>query len=162
MMKISEGMEPNDLKGLVDSTISIDQYAPKVGTDAETVVVAFTVKYEKPAQDLSNYIETGIVDQLDVEASSVPNEDGEYKVFVEFPRTPNLFHKIKSMLDDVNKVTSNDGEWWFEGFKSSKKIEFNEETFGSIIIQTPEEYKNKYTKRNEDITRKRMEFLVKY
>lgn len=162
MKKINEGLEPNDLKGLVDSNISIDQYTPKVGNDAETVVVAFTVKYEKPAEDLANFIETGIIDQLDVESSSVPNEDGDYKVFVEFPRTPNLYKKIETLLNDINKVTSITGKWKYDGFKSDKTKEFNEENFNVDIISTPEEYKNKYSKSNEDITRKRMAFLVRY
>ena len=161
-MKINEGLEPNDLKGLIDNVINIDQYKPKVGSDDETVVVAFTVKYDKPAEDLANFIETGIVDQLDVEASSVPNEDGEYKVFVEFPRTPNLYSKIESLLKDIDKITSITGDWKYEGFKSEQAKEFNEENFSSDIISTPEDYKNKYSKRNEDIVRKRMEFLVKY
>jgi hypothetical protein len=161
-MKIYEGLEHNDLKGLVDNVISVDQYKPKIGNDSETVVVAFTVKYEKPSQDLANFIETSYVEQLDVEASDVPNEIGDYKVFVEFARTPNLFNKIKALIEDINKITSENGVWKYEGFKSNVAKEFSEENFNNDIILTPEEYNFKFKKNNEDIVKERMKFLVNY
>jgi hypothetical protein len=161
-MKINEGLEHNDLKGLVDNVLNIDQYKPKIGNDGETVVVAFTVKYENPAKDLANFIETSYVEQLDVEASDVPNEDGDYKVFVEFARTPNLFNKIKALLDDINTITSEIGMWKYQGFKSNSVKDFSEENFNNDIILTPQEYNQKFKKSNEDIVKERMKFLVNY
>src|SRR6056300_1036210 len=98
------------MQGLVDSVVSIDQYKPKVGDEADTVVVALTVQYEKPASDLSNFIETSVIEHLDVDTSPAPNEDGVYKVFVEFNRDKKLYNKIREMLDNVTKITSDKGD----------------------------------------------------
>ena len=40
---ITEGLTNDEMKGLVLSIISIDQFEPKVGSEEETVVVAFSV-----------------------------------------------------------------------------------------------------------------------
>ena len=163
-MKINEGLEPEELRGLVYNLISIDQYKPKIGNDAETVVIAFTVKYDEPAQDLANFIQTSFIELLDVEASSVPNEEGEYKVFVEIDRTPNLYIKIQSMLHDINKITSNDDfQWNYEAYKMDEPKLFNKENIEKDIILTSQEYDAKYKKKSdEDIVRERIEFLLKY
>lgn len=161
---IFEGLEVYELRGLVYSTISIDQYKPKTGSDSETVVVAFDVKYEKPAQDLANFIQTSFLELLDVEASTVPNENGDYKVFVEFSRTPNLYKKISSMLHDINNITSDHTiEWKYESFKNSTTKPFTKNNIENDIIMTPELYDQKYKKKSaDDSVKERIEFLIKY
>jgi hypothetical protein len=163
-MKIIEGLEGEELKGLVYNTISIDQYKPKIGTDGETVVVAFTVKYEEPATDLANFIQTSYIELLDVEASTVPNEEGDYKVFVEFDRTPNLYKKISQLLHDINNITSNSGgEWKYESYKMTSPKSFTKSNLEQDIIFTSQEYDLKYKKKSaEDSVRERIEFLLKY
>lgn len=164
MTKLFEGLEPNDLRGLVYDVISIDQYTPKIGTDAETVVIAFTVKYEQPAQDLSSFIQSSYVDILDVEASTVPNEEGRYKVFVELERTPNLFKNISDLIGDINHITSTTGaEWKYEAYKTTSHKPFTKENLDNDVIYTPEEYNAKYKKKtDEDIVKERIEFLINY
>jgi hypothetical protein len=163
-MKIFEGLEQEDLKGLVFDIISIDQYKPKIGSDAEAVVVAFTVKYEEPANDLANFIQTSYIELLDVEASTVPNEEGFYKVFVEFDRTPNLYKKISQLLHDINKITGTDGgEWKYVAYKMITPRVFTKENLEKNVIFTSQEYDSKYKKKTaEDSVRERIEFLLKY
>lgn len=162
-MKINEGLENEELRGLVYDIISIDQYKPKIGTDAETVVIAFTVKYENPAQDLNNFIQSSYIEILDVEASSIPNEEGEYKVFVEIERTPNLYKKISDLLNEVNKITSAGGGWKYKAYKMSSPKEFTKENIEKDVISTPQEYDKIYKKKTaEDSVRERIEFLLKY
>lgn len=163
-MKIFEGLEQEELKGLVFNVISIDQYKPKIGTDAETVVIAFTVKYEEPANDLANFIQSSYIELLDVEASSVPNEDGYYKVFVEFDRTPNIYKKISELLHDINNITSNaGGEWKYVAYKMETPKPFTKDNLEQDVIFTSQEYDAKYKKKSaEDSVRERIEFLLKY
>src|SRR6056297_3156277 len=81
--KIIESLFPGDLENLVSSTISIDEYESKI--DPEAIVLAFFVKSEDPAYDLSRFIEFGPFSYiLDTEVSPAPDENGNYLVFVEF------------------------------------------------------------------------------
>lgn len=164
MKTISEGLSNGNLNGLIDTTISIDQYKPKIGTDADTVVVALTTKYDKPADDLSNFISTSAIEHLDVESSSVPNQDGSYKVFVEFARTPNVYNKIISLLDDINNITEyKTNDWKFVTYKVDEEIELNESNLEKYIISTAEEYDEKYRKKDEKASiKERMDFLINY
>lgn len=142
---LNEGLAYEDLKGLVDNTISIDQYKPKIGEDEDTVVVAFKVTYEDPAKDLSNFIETGDLEHLDVEASTVPETDGSYRVFVEFLRDFKLFDKLQAMLHSIDQITSReDGLWAYRAYNIKTEIEFTEENFKRDIIDSRVEYRKKY------------------
>ncbi len=160
--KIFEGLTHEEMQGLVNNVVSIDQYKPKIGDNADTVVVALAVQYEKPAKDLSNFIETGAHEHLDVEASPAPNVDSEYKVFVEFQRTKDLYKKIAEMLTDIDKITSNAGEWQYTGYKLDDPRTFDQERFARDIITDPEMYRQKFEKTAGQEIAERMDFLVKY
>lgn len=163
--KISEGLEFEDMKGLVSNEIHIDRYKPKIGTEDETVVVAFIVTYEEPAKELSNFVETGDFEHLDVEASQVPEQDGTYRVFIEFQRDHNLFEKLEAMLNDLDQITSKEeGAWEYVAFRSGgKATEFTEENFRRDIVDSASEYRRKYLSDNameESIDR--LKKLIKY
>jgi len=142
---ISEGLEFEDLKGLVDNVIMIDRHKPKIGSEEDTVVVAFTVMYEEPAKDLSQFIESSPVDHLDVEVSGSPDAEGKWDVFVEFMRDHNLLEKIEAMLNNVDQITSRQGDGWqYRAFNIKKPIEFNAENFNRDIINSRYEYRKRY------------------
>lgn len=162
MTQFNEGLAFEEMQGLVNSVVSIDQYKPKVGEDADTVVVALTVQYEKPAADLSNFIETGISEHLDVEASPAPNDNGEYKVFVEFSRNEKLFDNISVMLNNINRITSDKGDWQFTAYKLDDPRTFDKERFARDIVTDPELYRAKFQPTEAQKVKERMEFLVKY
>ena len=159
---IFEGLTHEEMQGLVNSVISIDQYKPKIGENSDTVVVALTVQYEKPAKDLSNFIETGVNEHLDVEASPAPNEDGEYKVFVEFDRNEKLFQNIEGMLSHVTKITSDSGDWEYTGYKLDEPRSFDQERFSRDIITDPQVYREKFEPTAGQEIAERMDFLVNY
>ena len=71
-----------EMTNLVNAVVSIDQYKPKIGEASETVVLAFEVDVEQAAGDLSNLIETDVVESLDVDVSQGPNNRGKHMVFV--------------------------------------------------------------------------------
>tara|TARA_B100000902_G_scaffold372608_1_gene399759 strand:+ start:2733 stop:3221 length:489 start_codon:yes stop_codon:yes gene_type:complete len=162
MTQMNEGLNFEEMQGLVDSTVSIDQYKPKVGEDADTVVVALTVQYEKPASDLSNFIETGISEHLDVEASPAPNENGEYKVFVEFARNEKLYDNISIMLNNINNITSDKGDWKFKAYKLDEPRTFDKERFARDVMLTPETYRARFAPSEAQKIKERIDFLIKY
>lgn len=148
--KITEGLQYEDLKGLVDSMIMIDLHKPKIGDEEDTVVVAFDVTYEDPARDLSAFIETGALEHLDVEVSGAPDQDGSWKVFVEFQRDHQLFEKIVSMLNSVDQITSREGNWSYRAYGVKKERRFNEENFRQDIVDSKYEYRKKYLQKQPE------------
>lgn len=143
--RISEGLEFEDLKGLVDNTVMIDLHKPKIGDEEDTVVVAFDVTYQDPAKDLSQFIETGALEHLDVEVGAAPDQDGKWKVFVEFMRDYDLFEKIDAMLNSVEQITSHDGDpWMYRAYNVKKPVEWNKQNFKRDIIDSRYEYRKKY------------------
>ena len=138
---------------LVNGTISIDQYKPKIGEANETVVVAFEVSQEGAASDLSNLIETDVVESLDVDVSQGPNNNGNYMVFVEFQRNKKLHASIAEMMKIVANVTTVT-EWQFEYYKGDGAVDLNEDNLKSSVLDNQQEYVLKYSQpKNEDLNR---------
>ena len=80
-----------------------NQYGSEIGKDENVVVVAFDIKDNDPAKDLSQFIETGH-ECIDVDVSPGPTKEGSYKVFVELERNSKLFDSIDKMLKDIRKL----------------------------------------------------------
>ena len=140
---LREGLDFGDLKSLVLSVISIDRHKPKIDTEENVVVMAFTVMHEDPAQDLAHFIETGAFELLDVDVSPGPTVDGTYRVFVEMVRDHELYGKIKDILEDVEQVTGKDGDAWtfIPMGMDGEDVEFNRENFKKHIIDRSARYR---------------------
>jgi hypothetical protein len=164
--KLNEGLNNGDLRGLVDSTIFVDKHRPKIGTDGTTVVVAFFLKYDDPAKDLSNFIQTSELEHLDVDASDTMNDDGNYTVYVEFSRDEELYPKVSHLLNMIDRITSEKGEWKFTPMGSKEEIEFNEENFMNHVIMSTEEYDARFKKEEKksisEKIKERINFMVNY
>ena len=142
-----------EMKNLVNAVVSIDQYKPKIGEASETVVMAFEVDVEQAASDLSNLIETDIVESLDVDTGQGPNTRGKHMVFVEFTRGPKLYKNIRDILKVVANVTTIT-EWKFEYYKGEGAKDLNEENLKDSILDNPQQYVLKYAQpKNEDLDR---------
>ena len=122
-----------EMTNLVNAVISIDQYKPKIGEVSETVVLGFEVDVEQAASDLSNLIETDVVESLDVDMSQGPNNRGKHMVFVEFTRGPKLYENIRDILKVVSNVTTIT-EWKFEYYKGEGAIDLNEENLKDSVL----------------------------
>ena len=133
-----------EMENLVTPVISVDQYVPKIGEPNETVVVAYEVSYEQPARDLSNLIETDVIESLDVDISQGPNADGKYMVFVEFERNPDLYENIVGITKIVSNV-SGITDWEFSYYKGDGPIELNDENLRSMVLDNPEQYVLQYS-----------------
>ena len=140
-----------EMVNLVNSTISIDQYKPKIGEANETVVVALEVSQEGAANDLSNLIETDIVKCLDVDTSQGPNNNGNYLVFVEFTRDKKLHNNIMEIMKVVGNATTIT-EWQYEFYKGDSPTELNEQNLSETVLDNQEQYVLKYAQAPEETT----------
>ena len=142
-----------EMTNLVNAVVSIDQYKPKIGEASETVVMAFEVDVQQAASDLSNLIETDVVESLDVDISQGPNTRGKHMVFVEFTRNSSLYENIRDILKVVSNVTTLT-EWKFEYYKGEEAKDLNEENLKDSVIDNPQEYVLKYAQpKNENLDR---------
>jgi len=151
--QLNEGLRPLDLQEMIYPTFEVDVHASKMGEDRDVCVVSFQVKDRAPANDLMEFIEKGYYFVLDSDVSSGENEDGEYSVFVELPRTGNLAEHIKEITYGVRKLTGIN-EFKFKYHKQDSIHEATEEAMKSVIPATPEAYDGLITRvRTEGVKR---------
>lgn len=111
---LSEGLMLGDLDELVLPLISIDEYESKISDD--NLVVAFYVRDKEPGKDLARFLSKSEIDILDAEISPVPNEEGNYLVFVEFLRDKSFIDDLLTLTDSMSGLTSID-RWEFKAYK---------------------------------------------
>jgi hypothetical protein len=129
---INEGLKVGDLKELVLPVVSIDEFESKIDPDA--IVVAFTTlcTYEGPAEDLSEFIETGKNEVLDTDISAGPDKDGNYLLFVEFYRGEEFPANLIEVLKSLYSLTLN-AKWEYEFFGGKGKKEITMENLKNDI-----------------------------
>jgi hypothetical protein len=124
---------------MVHPIFEVDTYSSKMGEDRDVCVISFKVLDRAPAKDLMEFIEKGFGEVLDADVSSGENENGEYSVFVELKRNPNLTENIKEILYGVRKLTGIDA-FKFKYYKESNLHEVNTESLTKVIPNTPMTY----------------------
>ncbi len=137
-------MKHEDLVDLVIPKISLDEFSPKTGENKDVIVLGFYVDDLEPAKDLSNFIETGAYETLDVEASPASNEDGHYMVFVEMDRNNQIFEKIDKILHDVENL-SGKLLWNVKPYYADTEYKLSEDTWKDFVIVEPDMYVDKKT-----------------
>ena len=137
--QLNEGLRSLDLEEMVYPLFEIDSHSSKMGEDRDVCVVTFKVKDRNPAKDVMEFIEKGFNFVLDSDVSSGENSEGEYFVFVELGRTPQLAEQIKEITYGVKKLTGIDN-WKFKYHKSPNEFEMTEESLNRMIPPTPEKY----------------------
>jgi hypothetical protein len=149
---LQENLELGDLKRLIHPELHIDEYKSKMGDDADICVLSFKVSGKEPSIDLVNFIEKGYDYVLDADVSSGEKEGGDYLVFIELDRTPDLPSQIIEMLDDIMNLTEQDiNDWRVRYRKSTTDHDLTEESLTKIIPLTPEVYDRKYKKEQDEI-----------
>lgn len=149
--KILEGLRAEDLSNYISNIFTVDRYSSKMGEDRDVVVLGFKVKEKYPALDLVEFIEKGYNFILDADMSSGEEFDGQYQVFVEIERTPQLKENLQELLSGVGQL-SKLKNWQFKYQKENTAVEFNEDSIIKHIPLTKEEYDKKILKiKNTDI-----------
>lgn len=149
--KLSEGVEQGDLRLLVHPELHVDEFQSKLGKDKDVCVISFKVADKAPAADLVSFIEKGYEWVIDADVSSGEMDDGDYIVFVEIDRSPELPKQLMKMLEDLMNVTEQDlKDWRVRYQKSQEDNPATEESLEALIPLTPEEYESKYGKKDID------------
>lgn len=152
MSNLFEGLERNDLKRLVSTRVTIDEYKSKIGSDEEIVVLSFQVAAKEPALDLVSFFEKSYDWVVDADVSSGEISDGSYIVFVEAERDPEIPEHIIELFEDLKNLTDlNISDWEVEYYKPQKKVELDVESLRAAIPTTPEEYRMLYKNKNNDL-----------
>lgn len=103
--KINEGMDYHDLKGQIESVVSIDEYSAKMGDDSDIVTITFIVNSKLAAEDLVSWLELGYDFILDSSVSEGELSQGKWLVFVEMKRRSNVPDKLLEILSDLETLT---------------------------------------------------------
>lgn len=141
--QFNEGLEHGDLARLIHPELHVDEFKSKMGDDSDIVVVSFKVVDKEPALDLVNFVEKGYDWVLDADVSSGELSDGEYLVFVELERTPDVTDRIDELLNDLLNLTKQEiGEWRFQ-YQKGTQVPYTVDAL-AVIPTTPEEYNSKY------------------
>jgi hypothetical protein len=136
--KLKESLRPGDLKDTIDSLIEIDRYKPKIGTDADTVVVAFKANTKDAAVDLGAYLEWSSQKIEDVEVSDASDKDGKFHVYLEIKRMPGINEKIIEIIKDAEHAIGK-LEWKFVGMDGLRK-DLDIGNLNQEIVQDPKMY----------------------
>jgi hypothetical protein len=142
MKNLNEGLRSHDLRDYVSEIFTIDRYKSKMGEDADIVVLGFRVTEKYPAADLVEFIEKGYNFILDADMSVGEEMDGQYQVFVEMERTPELPGQLRSLLSGISQLTAHPN-WKFRYQKSNGAIPFSEEKVIEHVPTSRMEYENK-------------------
>ena len=166
--KVNESIQHNDLRDLINPVISIDQYKSKIGADTNVIVIGIKIKSDEPSKDLSQFLETGNTDALDVDIGPGPDADGFYTVFVEFNRNSKVFANIDRLVGDLMQVDNDLTQVSFTSYKNDMPVDWSKENCEEHIITSSYDYGMKYpqslkeSKRADMKIRERINFLINY
>tara|TARA_B100001057_G_scaffold500500_1_gene615918 strand:- start:4052 stop:4807 length:756 start_codon:yes stop_codon:yes gene_type:complete len=135
-------MKHGELIDLVIPKVSLDEFSPKTGENKDVIVLGFYVDDLEPAKDLSNFIETGAYETLDVEASPASNDEGHYMVFVEMKRNEEVFEKLNKIIHDVENL-SGKLLWKVKPYYAEEDYKLSENTWKEFVIVEPDMYVDK-------------------
>lgn len=149
---LTEGLRKGDLESYISNMFTIDQFKSKMGEDKDIVVLGFKVKEKNPAIDLMEFIEKGYDFILDADMSAGEEFDGQYQVFVEIERTPQLAEQLNELLGGVGDLCDC-YEWRFRYQKAPTSLEYSQDTLTEHVPLTPEAYESKMLEiKNDDIS----------
>lgn len=135
---LREFIEIGDLEDMVDTTIGIDMYDSKIGTQDEVIVVDFIVKSEAAGKDIVSFMNSSPIDMIDAEVSPAPGPDGKYRVFFEFNRNIDFPKSLISLLTDIVRLTGK-LEWKVKNYyENGDEVPFTLDTFRSVPLGTEE------------------------
>lgn len=147
-----ETLEHKDMVGQLKPTLHVDEFASKMGDDADIIVLSFFVRDRIAARDLMNWFEKGYDWVLDADVSPGEISPGRYLVYVEMRRRTSAPEKVTSMLEDLESLTEFKPDDWtiHTGDHSGK---FSEEEFRRLIPLSPHAYRQQH---EEDLNEMRV------
>ena len=141
MTTITESLDYLDMEGQLESKISIDEYAAKMGPDHEVVTLSFIVKSEMAGEDLVSWFERGYDFVIDASTSEGELAPGKYVVFVELDRRSKVPKRVIELLSDLKTLTGIQMKDWVIQI-DNKEYPASEEVIREKVILNPNEYKS--------------------
>lgn len=149
-MKINEGLDYLDMKNQLDTKVSVDEYAAKMGEDSEIITLTFKIKSKQAGKDLESWLELGYDYVLDASTSDGELEPGTWLVFAELQRKSNVPNKIVQILKDLKTLTDLELDDWTV-VVNEKNYEPDIEKLKTVIILTPKDYDAVKGKEEEEL-----------
>jgi hypothetical protein len=140
--KLTEGLRAKDLAGFIDNKISVDRFRSKMGEDQDVVVLAFTASEKYPAMDFMEFLEKGYSFILDADISAGEESDGNYKVFVEIPRTVKLPEQLEHLKSGISQVCDCHN-WEFKYYKDNQYFPLSKDMVSEHIPLTIDDYEHR-------------------
>jgi hypothetical protein len=142
---INEGLDYLDMVDQIEPTVSVDEYAAKMGKDSDIVTLAFIVKSEAAGNDLVDWFERGYDWILDSSISEGELSPGRYLVFVEMKRRTKVPERIVELIDDLETLTELTSNDWTISI-NDEDYDADPEVLKQVIPISPHEYREE----NED------------
>lgn len=140
MSLLNESLDYLDMEGVIDPTITIDEYAAKSGNDKDVVTLAFIVSSKLAADDLVTWLERGYTFVLDASVSDGEVTPGKYLVFVELKRRSQVPERVCKLLTDLETLTDIKLRDWTIIIENEEYV-VSEENIKDNLILNPNEYK---------------------
>lgn len=102
---ISEGLEYQDMLGLVKPTVHIDEFESRMGSDEDVIVCSLFVRDGQAALDLVNFLEKGYDFVLDADRSPGEITPNRFLVYIEMRRLPEFVDQLDIILQDIYNLT---------------------------------------------------------
>jgi hypothetical protein len=151
-------LRENDLANTVLKKISVDEFEPKTGTSENVLVLGFQLSENLPSKDLYKFLNNSIIEMRDIEVSPNPNPDGYYMVFVEMDRQEEVLNNIKSIVEEVERL-SGKLNWEVSTTLSEESIALDNDELIKYIQIDPENYmtKDEFVSQQEAVQQKEEE-----
>jgi len=136
---LSESLNYRDLDGIMKPTIHVDEFASKMGDDADIITLSFFLRDKQAAKDLVAWFEKGYDFVLDADRSPGEIKPNRYLVYVEMRRRSAAPDNIELLLDDLGTLTEFDAEDWQVHY-DGKTWPWSADKFRGTVPLTPEAY----------------------
>ena len=134
-----EGLQYKDLEGLLKPTLHVDEFASKMGDDADIIVLSFFVRDKSAAKDLMAWFEKGYDFVLDSDMSPGEIKPNRYLVYLEMRRRRAAPQNIQELLTDLGTLTEFDPEDWVMTYQGREQP-WSEEAFAKTVPLNPKDY----------------------
>lgn len=146
---LNEGLDYHDLEGIVTPTVTVDEYAAKMGKDSEIVTLSFVVNNKQAGSDLSDWFERGYDFVLDAQVSDGELSSGKYLVFVEMNRRTSVPDRIIKLIEDLETLTDIPVKDWTV-VVDGEEYEPSEEILKQVIKLSPQQYREQVEPEKEE------------
>jgi hypothetical protein len=140
MTILTENLDYMDMKDQVGDTITVDEYAAKMGNDKDIVTVTFVTHSKLAAEDLVSWFERGYDWVIDASVSDGELEPGKWLVFVELERRSKVPKRIVTLLSDLETLTDLKVDDWTVEIEGEDCIA-DEDSIRKRMVLNPNEYK---------------------